>query len=188
MRHSDILKAEYDATLQDWSNSSTRMWQSLSVLIAVFVGGGLILKDVVPSEDFPDWLKVSAVWIFLGVLLLGHGFWTAIMAREGFYQYSGHVRMVEIELALGMRRQTRTLLLLNWSEREKESRMGEVWREVWQLLPREERRSLEVQAEDGIFRPLRWPKLRTIGATVAVALIPLMVASASLTTVYILVV
>ena len=162
------LETEYQAIASGMVSSATRAWQAVSVLAAVFLAGAVVLQQVIPSKDFPDWLKISAIWTFATVATLSVYFWAMVMLREGFTQWTGHLRMIQIESTLGMKRETYQFLILQFGERDSDSLVGRIWRQRWSELPEQEQEMIRDGVSNRAFGVL--PPRRLAGPAVLLAI------------------
>ncbi len=113
------------------------------------MAGAIVLGNVLPSKDFPDWIKLLLVWVFYGTIVALMMYWRAIILHERFAGTVAVHRMIELELQTGARRVLYTCLLRDWANRGTH--------EEWHQLSKEERRELERKVGAGRLRPLSLP-------------------------------
>ena len=141
--------SEYIASQHAILDSTTRGFQATSILAASAVTGAIVLASVLPSENFPDWMKLLSVWTFVGIITPLMLFWVVIALSESLAARVAIHRMIELELQTSARRVLYTCLLRDWANRDQYSE--------WHALPEAEREDLERKIRGGVLSPLPAP-------------------------------
>ena len=139
MPDKEVLLAEYSAAQSHVQSLHHEGWQATSIIVA----GNLAALGLVLREDISPWPLLIVCFGMVVVLIL----WAFLVRRLIYFQRVTYLRMVEIEVELGMRRQIYVEAL--------EYQLDD-WRRkgqsIWGALPAEEQSRIEQHVRPAISR------------------------------------
>jgi hypothetical protein len=186
----DVLLAEYRAASDELATAASRIWQSTGILAAAFVTAGVGMGTVLPSSFFPEAFKITIIWVASFVVLAVLIYWVILVVHERAAQAVSVQRLVDIELALEMRKTLNTCFLNDWAKRK-------TFKE-WDKIGQSDRTHLEELVSEHLLVPrpfwalrygpyfLRHERLHPLFAALLVAPVVMIVGLASFATAVVL--
>jgi hypothetical protein len=186
----EALLAEYRVAGDELATAASRIWQSTGIVAAAFVTAAVGMGTVLPSSFFPEAFKITIIWVASFGVLAVLTYWVILVLHERTAQAVSIRRLVDIELALGMRKTLITCFLNDWAKRS-------TFKE-WEKIGQSDRAHLEELVDEHLLVPrpswafrygpyfLRHERLHPLFATLLVAPLVMIVGLASFATAVVL--